>query len=507
MNRPAVIADQNVFSLAHPEFYESLAYLPLSSEYVEWLKDALPETWTLHRTEIWVHALCEANPSSTATTLIQGFKIHVSCTPACALRVLTLVVPLCVQAGINFKIAGDLTLLHLLNSKQQGRGSSGKFMTIYPPHDESFKELIERLYQQTKDDPLEGPYILSDRRYKESKILFYRYGGFYPLQKLNIDGTQSSFLISPTGEYIPDQRLPYFHLPDWVDDPFGGTPAVAYEGDDLLNGRYRVEGALGFSNAGGVYYGVDTTTEKPVIIKEARPFTNCWSVGERIWDAVYLLQREYEMLRRLEELEFVPTPVELFQDWEHTFLVEERVDGITLDAYWAQEQVILAPYIRRAGRIEQFVPKYKQVAEVLIRMVAAFHERGVLLGDLSPRNILINAETLQMWFIDFESATLVDDRAEMLAYASEWGTAGFMHPGRASRSQLLPQDDLYAVAMILYSAVVPANYFFNLNPAAAAIFLDKFIALGLPAEVKAVIESLLRGDAQEAQGILARWKV
>ena len=159
-----------------------------------------------------------------------------------------------------------------------------------------------------------------------------------------------------------------------------------------------------------------------IIIKEARPFTNCWSVGERVWDAVYLLKREYDVLRCLEDLDFVPMPIDLFQDWEHTFLVEERVDGIRLDTHWAQEDAILAPYIRREGVIERFVPKFKHVAQMLIRMVTAVHERGVLLGDLSPRNIMINAETLYMWFIDFESAVQADDEAEVLNYATWWGT-------------------------------------------------------------------------------------
>ncbi len=505
MDRPAAIAAQNIFSLAHPEFYESLSYYRLSPEYVDRLKALLPEAWTLHRDDVWVHVHGPVEEHAMRAELTQGFKIHVSAAPMHALRVLGLVVPVCVEEGINFKIAGDRNLLHLLNSKLQSRGHAGKFMTIYPPDEARFKHVIERLYQHTRDEAVAGPYILSDRRYKDSKLIFYRYGGFLPPHRLNVDGTQASFLVSPTGEYVADQRLPYFHLPDWVEDPFGVPPEGEPEENTLLNGRYRIEGVFNFSNAGGVYFGTDTATGQSVIIKEARPYTNCWSVGERFWDAVYLLNREYEVLRRLEGLDFVPAPVDLFQVWEHTFLVEERVEGLTLNAYWAQEDAILAPYIRRAGSIERFVPKFKQVAEALIRMVKAVHERGVLLGDLSPRNILINAETLQMWFIDFESAAVANDEAEVLAYAAEWGTAGFIHPARSSRQELLAEDDLYAVAMTLYGSVVPVNNMFVLNPSAQDLFLDKFIALGVPVEVKAVITSLLRGAAEEAQDILAQW--
>jgi hypothetical protein len=508
MNRPADIAAQNVFSLGHQEFYETLSYHPLSPEYVDRLRALLPKTaWVLHRDQIWVHARHLVTDSSTATPVIQGFKIHVSAAPMYALQVLDLIVPACVQRGINFKIAGDSSLLHLLNSKLQERGYSGKFMTLYPPDQTSFEDLIEDLYQRTKNHPAKGAYILSDQRYKDSKILFYRYGGFHPPYQLNVDGTQTSYLLSPQGEYVPDQRLPYFHLPDWASDPFGEADDVEYQGNTALNDRYLVEGALAFSNAGGVYYGTDTSTQQSVILKEARPLTNCWSVGERFWDAVYLLEREYKVLRRLQDLDCVPRPIELFQDWEHNFLVEERVDGLRFDAYWAQEDVILAPYIRRQGSIERFLPKFKSIAEALLQMITAVHERGILLGDLSPRNILINPETLQMWLIDFESAVFVDDDSEVLTYSTRWGTAGFVHPTRASRSQLLPEDDLYAVAMTLYSCVVPVNQLFALNPDAESIFLDKFIELGVPVEIKDMISSLLRGAVTEAQEIVTHWKI
>ena len=142
-------------------------------------------------------------------------------------------------------------------------------------------------------------------------------------------------------------------------------------------------------------------------------------------------------------------------------------------------------------------------------MVTAVHARGrgprrPLAGQYNP---IDDAETLHLWLIDFESAVQAGDEAEVQNYATRWGTPGFLHPARASRNELLPEDDLYAVAMILYSSVVPVNMLFSLNPNAEAVFLDKFIALGIPFEVKAVISSLSRGDVEEAQGILAHWNV
>jgi hypothetical protein len=406
-------------------------------------------------------------------------------------------------------MAGDPRLLHLLNSKLQARGGSGKFITLYPPNESVFAETIEQLYQRTKDTPLEGPYVLSDWRYKDSRILFYRYGGFHPVRQLNSDGTRTLCLVSPSGEYVPDERHPYPSVPEWVQKPFDGEEA-SVETEPLgmlLNGRYRVEGAIGFSNAGGIYAATDTLDGGEVVIKEARPMTNWWSMKGRSWDAVYLLRRELEVMRRLQTLAFVPEAVELFEEGGHTFLVQERVDGISLDRYWAQDEMILAPYIRRPGSIERFVTRFKYIAQTLLGMVTAIHEQGVLLGDLSPRNVLLNPDTLECWIIDFESAALADDDSEVSEYAARWGTAGFQHPERERRRRLLPRDDFYALAMTLYSCVVPITNLFSLCPAAQEVFLDKLISLGLPPEVKRLIQALAEGRVEQSWAILNVWHV
>lgn len=479
------------------DFHEPPWRRAFSSAYIDQLTSVLPAEWTLQREEAWVHARCPTS-KLLATPIIQGFKIHVSSAPLHARRVLDLVVPVCVEHAVDFKIAGDPAMLDLLNSKRYARGSSGKFMTIYPPDEVSFKRILERLYERTRAEEIAGPRVLSDRQYKDSKILYYRYGGFLSPRRVNVDGTLSHFLISPTGVYVLDQRPPYFQLPDWVSDPFGGSPSVERPEHVLLAGRYQIEEAVGFSNAGGVYYAIDTLTETSVLVKEARPFTNCFRVGERTWDAVHLLKREYDMLQRLASSGFTPAPIALVDESDHLFLIEQRIDGLSLRSYWALNEFILAPYICRPGRIESWLPYFKHVGETLIGMIEAVHDRGILLGDVSPDNIMIDPDSQAMWFVDFESAVLLDDEPEILKYAAMWETPGFAHPARSSRNRLLPFDDLYATAMVLYGAVAPVNPLFALKPDAASLFLDRFVALGVPAAVKETINSLSRGDVADA---------
>jgi hypothetical protein len=492
--------ENTLFTLVSREHFENISRYEITPEYVDALKALVPEGWIVARSGVWMGARREE-----AELPVQGFKIHVSSTPRHALETLERVVPECVRRGVQFKIAADPTLLSLLLSKRYGRGGSGKFMTIYPPQ-ALFHELIEAIHQATRDTELSGPYILSDRRYKDSRVVFYRYGGFQTVQVLRIDGSREPVIYGPGGEKVPDERTPYFQLPAWVEDPFGGSAGVQHEGPALLGGRYRVDSVLGFSNAGGVYAGTDTATGEEVVIKEGRPHAGHWDTGTLLLDAVTLLEREHQVLQRLSPLGFVPRPLALFQEWEHWFLVQERLRLPTFQHYWSSEQHIFAPHVNKAEKREAFVPRFRALAASLIDRVEKVHGQGVILGDLSPHNVMVNTETLEVSLIDFESAALADDdESGFMAYARVWGTPGFRNPARSRRKELRPEDDFYAVGMLLYGAVVPVQDLFALSPAARGRFLDGFIALGLPEQIRQTIHALLEGDVAGAREILERW--
>jgi hypothetical protein len=492
---------ENLFSYAHPHFYEPIGRIALLPEYTNRLKGLLPDDWQVSRWDVWVGA----TPQNAASRP-QGFKIHVSSTPRHALRTLDVVVPELVSRGIGFKIAGDPRLLSLLISKRTGRGGAGKFMTIYPRDTDTFRELIEALHVRTRGEDLAGPYILSDRRYRDSKVLYYRYGGFEPRSVLTPEGTRTSVIRDPDGRDVPDERTPFFRLPEWVEDPFGGAQALEYRGEPILNERYRVDSVIVFSNAGGVYRGTDLRTDRPVIIKEARPYAHFWSSGPVTVDAVAILEREFRILERLNPLGVVPEPIDLFSEWEHTFLVESVLPGRTFQQFWSHDDNILGPFIRREGRVERFVPHFREIAARVIDTVVRIHERGVILGDLSPNNVFIDPETHSLGLIDFESAFITGQGEEFSEISRAWGTAGYVDTKkREERGRLSVEDDAYAVGMLLYSAVCPVQNFFSLNPSARECFIDRFVELGVPVQVKQVIVALLEGDMAGAKRILESW--
>ncbi len=490
---------QNIFGITHPEFYESISNYKISETYINKLEELLPKGEKINQNDIWLHV------SYNKKIVIQGFKIHVSTIPSDVFRILEIVVPICVEKKLSFKIAGDPHLLNIINSKYQARGYSGKFMTLYPHDEIMFKEIIEIIHQKTKDENLYGPYILSDKRYKKNKIVYYRYGGFHPTYRLNCDGSQTPLLVSPTEEEILDERQPYFQLPDWVKNPFPKDEPSEVDNEaesNILKDRYQIEGVYSFSNAGGVYFGTDNLTGKKITIKEARPYTNNWSNGGKYLYAVDFLEHEYKVLKKLNGLDFIPSPIDFFKESEHTFLVEENIDGATLNSYWAKQEKVLGPYILRDGAIERFLPQFIHIAKDLIKMICDTHNRGVLSGDISPRNIIINENTNQLYFIDFEAASLEEDDEDFKNYSAQWSTPGFTSPDRGLRKHLLPKDDFYALAMILYSSIVPVNNLFNLKIKAKELFLSKYIELGIPTKIKEIINSLEIGNVKKAKEIL-----
>ena len=193
---------------------------------------------------------------------------------------------------VPFKFALDKNVLATMSSKRWARGGSGKFITMYPSDLSCFKSLLEDLYAELHTE--EGPYILSDKRYKDCRVLYYRYGGLRRVTRTDIKGEKVLVLTTPDGETVPDVRTPYFSLPPWVTDPFP-TPKPEQK-EIVLNNRYRVKKAIAFSNSGGVYVADDRETGKEVIIKEARPHTAMDDQGN---DAVKLLRKEYRLLELL----------------------------------------------------------------------------------------------------------------------------------------------------------------------------------------------------------------
>lgn len=262
--------------------------------------------------------------------------------------------------------------------------------------------------------PLEryqGLDILTDRSYKGSTNVFYRWGAFHSTGRLNEMGEPEELVPNGAGQLIPDVRLPRFVLPEGIVDPFAEAPATsrAYSPPSSISlDQFRIDSVLRFTNAGGRYKGVCQLSGMEVVIKEARP--NTGFVGEE--SAIPRLRREVAILEhiRSQSKDLTPLVVKEFAVDDHEYVAIEYLPGTPLSEWIARENPLysclhlspehIAKYLERAGNI------LHAIRDILKRL----HDLGIAYGDLSVGNVIIDDDD-NARFIDFESCTSVDDSA------------------------------------------------------------------------------------------------
>jgi hypothetical protein len=442
------------YTLVDRTFFESLDRYAPDDYYRGPVERMLGEGWRVYPAGFWTQCFRHG-----ATFRQQGWKIHLSAVVATANTLLERVVPVLAARGVPFKFVSDRQMHALSLSKIWPREGTGKFITIYPDSDEQFPELVTELDALTRD--LRGPYILSDRPYQDSRTVFYRYGEHQGQSEVSASGFRRRVVQSPTGAMVEDSRTPYYQLPAWTSDPFGGKSVEdvkATRREVVLGGRYRVVGALKFNSSGGIYAAVDERTERKVVIREARPYVGEWAPGQ---DSISMLQKEARILERMGPTGLCPGYVDLFQQWEHWFLVQELIEaeslwGYAIGFFWGRRR-------RRTPR-DTFERLRRTFLDIMDGM-ERFHQHGVVLRDMTRTNLLMGPDERPV-FIDFEMAYELD-RGDPMVHGF---TAGF-----ASRDQLAgrtpsPAEDYYALGALLLDMVT-------------------FMVPGLPLHRKGILEA------------------
>lgn len=258
------IADSNHFQFInnnHSYYYKNKEHVDEKNEF-----DVLLELNDTHKKavkykgEFWNYVTLVDDKHT------QGWKIHISSTIENYLRIFYLVSKYCISQNINFKYIKNMKIYRLSHDKSYSRESAGKFIVIYPC-EKSFQTVIESLYKILHN--FKGQYILSDKRYKDSQCIYYRYGEFYPIYVLNELGVKESFILDDNNNYYKDERLPYYKKPHWVDNII--DELYLEEKESLLLKEYNITSVINFSSTGGTYIG--SKNNKEFIIKEARAFT------------------------------------------------------------------------------------------------------------------------------------------------------------------------------------------------------------------------------------------
>ncbi|RKR86048.1 lanthionine synthetase-like protein [Micromonospora pisi] len=441
----------DAYCAADPLFYDSLATTGASTVEFAVAARPVPPGWQREPKDDWF----VYGPAGD-TLPAQGWKIHLSAGLENAERVLATAWDYCVARGLSFKFLRGPRLLLLRNAKYAPRGSSGKFVTIYP-HDVAELELACKELGELLTGEV-GPYILSDLRYGAGPV-FVRYGGFAARYCLSPQGQVVPAIADADGTLVPDRRDPVLHVPEWVTLPDFLAPHLAARNATTTNDLpYRIERVIHFSNGGGLYVGRDLRTDTPVVLKEARPYAGLDATGA---DAVRRLAREAEMLRRLAEVPQLPRVHDEFDLGEHRFLAIGFVEGRALNKVLV-ERYPLIDADADPERLGAYAAWARDVHQQVESIIDAIHERGVVYGDLHLFNIMISPDD-RVTLVDFEVAAPVD----------EPGRPGLRNQGFAA-----PRDrtgfavDRYALACLRLALFLPLTQLVRLAPAKARHFAD-----------------------------------
>ncbi|HVX44512.1 MAG TPA: protein kinase [Mycobacteriales bacterium] len=195
----------------------------------------------------------------------------------------------------------------------------------------------------------------------------------------------------------------------------------------LIAGRYRVERKIGSGGMGAVWLAIDESTERPVALKHAHPGRN-----ERE------LRREARIARDIDDPRIVRL-LDAVVDDGTSWLVMEYVPSRDLAGIIETDGALPAGAVARIG---------EQVA----RALETLHARGIVHGDVSPGNILID-EKGDAKLTDFGVARSIHADATLTGSGLVPGTPAYVAPEVARGGDRTPASDVFSLGAALFAAV------------------------------------------------------
>ena len=320
----------------------------------------------------------------------QGWKIHISATLDNYQKILDSVTTICLTNDTPFKFINSTEKLFFIFSKKTSQTEIGKFITIYPENDQTFLYLLDVLYQEIKYES--GIQILTDQNYKQSEVIFYRYG----LMNASVKNGQRPCLFDNNGVEYPDLPGAYYSCPKFVTEYFPEKTNTS----TILKERYDMKSILYQTGAGNIYIAIDITNSKKVIIKEARKYV----YATRDITSIELLKNETKIIKKLSG-SVTPNYIDDFYLEGNYYLVEEFIEGKTLNTLKTDFNLLLK---RTSSEITTFHNKLQQIISKLFKSLEYIHDHGVIVDDISCSNIILTPEN-KVYFIDFETAYLKNE--------------------------------------------------------------------------------------------------
>ncbi|GAA2749563.1 class IV lanthionine synthetase LanL [Kitasatospora cinereorecta] len=368
-----------------------------------------------------------------------GWKLHVSTRPGELDAVLDLVLPVLRRHVCHAKYARDAETLRQINSGTASAGVVGKAITVYPAAG-TVAALAAELVTVLRGR--EGPQVVSDRRVDPGAPVYYRYGPFTGDYRTGRSGRLESVMTGPDGQLFDGLAGNTYRCPPWAEDPFTDrservvpAPTPPPSGTSFGGGRYQVTRGIARKPQGNLYRAVDRTTGHPVVVKQARAYV---AEDESGTDTRDRLRNERAVLTALDAVDGVPRALDYFRHRADEYLVLTDCGDRNL----RRDVQDHGPHRDRSEHPEQPGRMPAALAARLLHVLDRIHERGVVVRDLKPDNVVLDAAG-RCHVIDFGISTLDGT-------GPGGATPGYSAPPRYATGGFA--DDYYSLGATLHFA-------------------------------------------------------
>ncbi len=263
-------------------------------------------------------------------------------------------------------------------------------------------------------------------------------------------------------------------------NPGGNNSRSLMPGMRLQGGRYEIKKVLGQGGMGAALLATDNRLDsKLVVIKE---LVSENTDPNRVQDDVRNFKREVATLAHIDH-PLVPNVTDHFQEGPRYFMVQEYVEGETLE--------------ERIDHLRQPMPERNVLvcaSEILdILDYLAQQTPPVVHRDIKPANIIIGAKDKRSHLVDFGIARADEAKNAQRKQTSALGTPGYAPPEQY-QGNADPRSDLYALAATLHHLLTnrdPRNYPPFAYPAARTLNMQ------LSPEIESVLTRALNNDINQ----------
>ena len=259
--------------------------------------------------------------------------------------------------------------------------------------------------------------------------------------------------------------------------------------EDLIGGRYRLEGTIASGGMADVWRATDTMLHRQVAVKLLKPaVANDPTVAERF-------RREARALARLTHPNIVPV-YDCIEEHGQVALVMRLIEGKSLRGLLDGSPEDGAP----AGTLSVILTVH--IGRSIAAALAKAHAENILHRDIKPGNILV-MEGGEVLLTDFGISKPLkaseDDGTDLTKADIMMGTAKYLSPEQVQGRELDGRADIYSLGLVLYECLAGHVPFRGENDQAIAVArLQRDptplggIRPDIPSTVVSVIHKMLR---------------